>query len=805
MSKKFTVAVLCGGPSPERGISLNSARSAADHLEGDDLEVVPVYFDPNRTPYALSRAQLYSNTPSDFDFKLRAFSKPLSERGLVRLLKGVDLVFPLMHGAFGEDGEIQSFLERHKIPFVGSSSAACRACYDKANAQDLLRRQGMYSLDSVLITRGDRRMAARVEEFFARARRRQAVVKPAAGGSSLGVSVVEGPSEALQHVRALLRSGQYDRVLLERYAKGREFTAVVLENRDRRPVCLLPVEIATSYRDASIFDYRRKYLPSHDTFYHCPPRFSARTIATIRRQAAELFSLFGLSEFARFDGWLLDDGEVWFSDFNPVSGMEQNSFLFLQAARIGMSHRDLLRFIVRRACERHGIRPPRLGEARIKRARKPVSVLFGGRSAERQVSVMSGTNVWLKLQRSTRFAPEAYLLDVPAGAKRDAQGTVWRLPYPFTLHHTVEEIVHLCRNARTEERRTAPLRAKVLEELRADRAELSVREFLPRKERFLEFVRRNKFVFLALHGGDGENGTFQAILEREGVCFNGSSSQGSRLCMDKFETGAQVCALGRPEIGSAEKVIMPTRAVAQLSASGVRKLWQELIAQLGARILVKPASDGCSAGVARLYGADDLRAYVRALTAGVGRIAPGTLAGQGEVIELPTREPQLLLFERFIVTDRVRVHGVELRHQRRSGWIEVTVGVYGPRGRMKSMFPSLTVAAGEVLSVEEKFQGGTGVNITPPPPSVVPRVALRRAMRSIELVARQLELEGYARIDAFLHTKTGELLIIEVNTLPALTPSTVIYHQALAERPSMYPRDFLEQIVDLGLARYRKR
>src|SRR5215510_9074171 len=115
----FTIALLTGGPSLERGIALNSARSVLDHLAGDGIEIRPYYFDLKRRPYRLSPGQLYSNTPSDFDFRIDALARQLSERQFVADLRACDLVFPVMHGTFGEDGGIQAFLERHRLPFIG--------------------------------------------------------------------------------------------------------------------------------------------------------------------------------------------------------------------------------------------------------------------------------------------------------------------------------------------------------------------------------------------------------------------------------------------------------------------------------------------------------------------------------------------------------------------------------------------------------------------------------------------------------------------------------------------------------------
>jgi D-alanine-D-alanine ligase-like ATP-grasp enzyme len=114
---------------------------------------------------------------------------------------------------------------------------------------------------------------------------------------------------------------------------------------------------------------------------------------------------------------------------------------------------------------------------------------------------------------------------------------------------------------------------------------------------------------------------------------------------------------------------------------------------------------------------------------------------------------------------------------------------------MRALNPSITVASGDVLTVEEKFQGGTGVNITPPPQDFVSTEVCAEAKRRIEMVAKVLGIGGYARIDAFLKIATGEILVIEANSLPGLTPSTVIFHQALSENPPLYPRAFLERII----------
>lgn len=785
--KKFSVAVLCGGPSLERGISLNSARSVCDHLQGEDIEIVPIFFDHRKKPYQISRAQLYSNTPSDFDFKLHESAKSLSTSGFRKLIAEVDMVFPVMHGPFGEDGQIQKILSRLKRPFVGSPEEACKKAFDKYEANQFIAEQGFYTLPSMVLKSHRTDHKKLVHDFFTKHSIKRAVVKPATGGSSIAVYSVSKPEEALQKAREIFSKRVDTRVVIEPFCEGIEFTVIILQNRFGLPVAVMPSEIEISYEDHQIFDYRKKYLATRQVSYHCPPRFENHVIEKIQIQAEQLFALLGMKDFARFDGWLMKDGSIWFSDFNPISGMEQNSFLFMQSSRIGMSHGDTLRYILKSACRRQGVAFPDSVRANDVK-RRPVNVLFGGKTAERQVSVMSGTNVWLKLRQSKEFEAKPFLLDT--------NREVWKLPYALALNHTVEEIMQSCQHARGDEERLSGLIRRVVHKLACDREDRSQEYFTPKKMTLSQFIAESEFVFIGLHGGIGEDGTLQAMLEKAEVPFNGSGSKASRLCMDKYETALAIRSLEAEGVHTADKQLLDVSHFSGMSPAKYRRQWKELTKQLGSpSLIVKPVGDGCSAGIARLLGPTDLETYLSHAQAGSVCIPEGALKGQHGIIEMPTVRLKRLMFERFVTTDRVRVINGKLRWQEKTNWIEVTMGIREVDGRLHAMAPSLTVALGNILSLEEKFQGGTGVNITPPPNTFVKPSAIKKARQSMEKVAKRLGIRGYARIDAFMHRRTGELIIIEANSTPGLTPSTVIYHQALEESPPLYPTAFLESII----------
>jgi D-alanine-D-alanine ligase-like ATP-grasp enzyme len=418
---------------------------------------------------------------------------------------------------------------------------------------------------------------------------------------------------------------------------------------------------------------------------------------------------------------------------------------------------------------------------------------------------MSGLNVWLKLQESDRFAPAPYLL---AGAD-----TVWRLPYAAALHHSAEEIVEVCENAARHEQVRGRLAQKIHARLELSAGDASVPAALPVRLSLEQFLAENDLVFIALHGGMGEDGTLQAMLEQRGIAYNGSGPAASRLCIDKAATGEAIAAIGDPHIQTARRVIVP--APVDLDERTVQGMWEELTAACGARdVIVKPPDDGCSAGIARLIDAGELRTYLEVNASQRTELSGRDFASldDRQSVDMPMAPQRSLLFEEFIETDDIEPEdaaetgraGLVWGAKRDTEWVEVTVGVLGPRGAMRALNPSITVASNDVLSVQEKFMSGTGINLTPPPPPPAGRVepaAVDRAKEHVERVASELGLAGYARIDAFMNRMSGDVIVIEVNTLPGLTPATVFYHQGIAEQPAIPPREILEQIVDLALAR----
>lgn len=776
------LAIICGGPSRERGISLNSARSLLDHTYPLGMELTVLYVDPLLRFYQLSSQDLYSNTPSDFDFKLHEISIYLERSRLVTLLSLMDLVFPLIHGPYGEDGTLQAFLEEHGIPFVGSNSHICSEIFNKYRAKRLLNSLHFHTLPGLLLKFPN---FSEIDSFWDQHTLSSGILKPTMSGSSLGVEYVDSIAEAKKAAQGLYQKG-FQELLLEPYTHDKEFTICVLESHDGEPVSLLPLEIDIG--NEAILDYRKKYLPSVDTRYYCPPRFSVEVILEIRAQAASLFKMVGLKDFARIDGWVSSEGKVLFSDLNPISGMEQNSFIFQQAAAVGISHTELIQYILQNALKRYG-KNSSIPHKIIKEKRRLVYVLMGGENSERHVSLMSGVNVWLKLLYSEVYEARPFLLE--------NEQTVWHLPYAYTLHHTVDETVEHCKSEEIFSSELVPLILEIRKNLglspltKVDSAS---------KQSLDEFIQMAKkegaFVFIALHGGIGEDGTLQKRLEDAKVLFNGSRREASSLCMDKHKTSLHIHSLKDPNILPMPQISFDVAHLFKKDEVEIIEFWQSASAKFGTQdLIIKPQCDGCSTGVVRLNSSQELKKYINCLEEGALTVKPNTFRNHNSYLSMPTIKDKFLL-EPFIETDKVHAQGLELHFEKLSGWFEVTVAVLEKMGDYFALKPSMTVAESNILSLEEKFQGGTGINITPPPEHLFSNQVLKEMQGNVCRAAKSLGIKNYARLDLFVERASGKIRLIEVNTLPALTPSTVFFHQGLHENPPLSPKSLLTKIIE---------
>ena len=522
---------------------------------------------------------MYSNTPSDFDFKLSSIAKAMEPEETKAFLKTVDLVFSSIHGVFGEDGELQKLLEEWDIPFVGTGSDGC-AHFPKNKLHQKLAACHQTVLPQMLLDSRQPQTKDQIISFFKAHKLHEAIIKPNTSGSSLGVKKVSSPEAAWNHTQYITQSGLDVLSVLEPVFQGREFTLLVFQNPQGEPVALMPSEIEVN----GVFSYRAKYLPTATKFVHVFPRFDAKTIQAIRATAQQLFSEFNLKDFARLDGWVLDSGEIIFTDLNPLAGLEQNSFLFRQTSLLGMSHGETLRYIINSTLRRHKkeLAPPL---PQHETGRRPVFVIFGGNSSERHVSLMSGTNVWLKLRQSPNYQPYPFLLS--------KEGNLWELPYATTLNHTVEEVEAHCQTFEAGKKRLASILEEISQQLQINplpHHEAASPRSLTMEKLLIKAKKENAFIFIGLHGSVGENGCLQDLFQKEGLQFNGSRGKASALCMDKLLTGQIIDALHDTDVGILKKISLSPTELEHLSEEKALEIWAKLGNQ---KLIIKHRYDGC--------------------------------------------------------------------------------------------------------------------------------------------------------------------------------------------------------------------
>lgn len=787
----FNIGIICGGPSKERGISLNSARSLYDNLgKHPKLNIKVVFVDVQMRKYLISQTFLYSNTTSDFDFKLETQGNLLTESSFIEELKECDIVFPAIHGTFGEDGQLQKILEENNIKYIGSDSNACKKMYNKFNAHnEILLKNNFNTVPKICITKEGQFFDNKLEQFITN--NLECIIKPAQGGSSFGIEEANGIKEAKEKVEKLFK--EYDELIVEKKCVGKEFTVIILENHKFEPVALIPTMIDCQ----GVFSTRRKYLSTTEAHYFCPPLFrkqgNDKIVEQIRNQAQELFKIAGAKDFVRIDGWLLDNDEIVFTDFNPISGMEQNSFLFQQGSKVGITHEDMLLYILKTACLRYGINIPNLDEDNIQK--KQVNVLLGGWTSEKQVSLMSGTNVWLKLLHSNKYKSAPFLL-----FQENDKQYVMELPYSVALNHTVEEIMFQYRYMQNN-----GLNMELKDDIRKklgieNKKECSIQ--IKKIMTLQEFIQKSKnedaYVFLGLHGGFGENGTLQKMLEDADVKFNGSGSKAASIAMDKYLTGSIVNKMNVQNLRSAKKSVITREELYKLMlSSGFKEYWEKLQEEYKVSdYVIKPKADGCSTGIVILRDYHDLNEYAKIIFSDLGHIPPKTFYMQSEVVQLPETITQEYLIEEYIKVDEIAIKDKKIYHNKINGCVELTVGVLEKNGNYKSMNPSITIAQDGILSLAEKFQGGKGINITPPPDNIISKELLESIKANMEMVAKTVGVEDYCRIDIFANNITNEIIVIEINTLPGLSPSTVLFQQGVQEQPTLTPLELLEKIIE---------
>jgi D-alanine-D-alanine ligase len=330
MTGKVRVAVIMGGRSSEHDISVASARSVVEAL------------DPAR--YDIRAVEIGQDGRWQLDAGQRRVEEgqgetlPVPAGGSPAPFDGVDVVFPVLHGPFGEDGTVQGFLELADVAYVGAGVTASALCMDKDLFKAVMRDKGVPVVRSVTVLDRHR---DRVENPFGY----PVVVKPARLGSSVGISMVKAPQELAAAIDLALEHDE--KVLLEEFVSGVEVECSVLGNEE--PIASIPGEIVPLVSDW--YDFAAKYDEGGMELV-IPPRLDERTIARVQELAVAAFVASDCEGMARVDCFVTGDGEVLVNELNTIPGFTATSVYAKLFEASGIPYAELLDRLVELAIER---------------------------------------------------------------------------------------------------------------------------------------------------------------------------------------------------------------------------------------------------------------------------------------------------------------------------------------------------------------------------------------------------------------------------------------------------------------------
>ncbi|WP_345427208.1 D-alanine--D-alanine ligase family protein [Pseudonocardia xishanensis] len=356
MSQRIRVAVVFGGRSSEHAISCVSAGSVLTHLDRGRFDVVPVGIAPDGAwvlgtddPAAL---QIRDRALPSVDATATALALPgdPTRGGLLRLdrgevFAGVDVVFPVLHGPFGEDGTIQGLLEMAGLPYVGAGVLASAAGMDKEFTKKLLAADGLPA-GVLTVLRRDRATVSQTE------RERLGLpvfVKPARAGSSVGITRVTDWADL---DAAIATARVHDpKVLVEAAVVGREVECGVLELPDGTLRASLPAEIRVVGGKSDFYDFEAKYLDDVCEF-DIPAKLDDEVSDRLRDMAIAAFRALDCQGLARVDFFVGEDGELTVNEVNTMPGFTPISMYPRMWAETGVDYPTLLSTLIDTALAR---------------------------------------------------------------------------------------------------------------------------------------------------------------------------------------------------------------------------------------------------------------------------------------------------------------------------------------------------------------------------------------------------------------------------------------------------------------------
>lgn len=358
------VLVLYGGRSGEHSISCITASGVMAAIDRDRYEVIPVGItrggkwvlggnDPGSQTDGQDALPRVLDNGSEVLFPLTVGNNELRviEDGAVRSLGTFDVVFPLLHGPFGEDGTLQGLLELADTPYVGAGVFASAAGMDKHYMKLVFAGHDLPISPFVTVLPGQ--WETRREDIISKVQELSmpVFVKPARAGSSLGISRVT--DLAMLDDAISFAAVQDPKIIIEQGLNGREIECAVLGGRDGGLTrTSLPGEIVVTSQNHEFYDFEAKYLSAQSAELSCPADLPASTIARVQELAVQAFNAIGAEGLSRVDVFVEPNGDVIINEINTMPGFTPVSMYPRMWERSGLAYTDLLTELIELALER---------------------------------------------------------------------------------------------------------------------------------------------------------------------------------------------------------------------------------------------------------------------------------------------------------------------------------------------------------------------------------------------------------------------------------------------------------------------
>jgi len=355
MAERIRIGVVYGGRSSEHPISVLSAGSVLAALDPAKYEVLTlgitrkgawVRTDADPRQLQIAGSELPEVHSEGTEIVLRPGTSEaavFAGSSALALLDTVDVVFPVLHGAYGEDGTIQGMLEMAGIPYVGPAVLASAVAMDKLFTKVVLEAAGLEVGEYVVLRRGDPVLAADIERLGL-----PVFVKPARGGSSVGISKVRSYADLAEAVDLALEHDS--KVLIEAAVTGREIECGVLQDADGTVSASLPAEIRLR-PDVDWYSFEAKYLDDA-TDFDIPADVGERTVRAIQDAACRVFTALECSGLARVDFFVTATGTLIVNEVNTMPGFTPISMYPKMWAESGVPYPELIDRLVATALAR---------------------------------------------------------------------------------------------------------------------------------------------------------------------------------------------------------------------------------------------------------------------------------------------------------------------------------------------------------------------------------------------------------------------------------------------------------------------